>query len=67
MLKADTVIAGGIQSVTYLIVTFTFVGKLFPFGIKGILCDFFILTLEQIIALQLYSQNITCQNTPEPV
>ena len=43
--------------------------------VKGILCDFFIFTLEQIIVLnkyctynqQTYSQNITCQNTTELV
>ena len=39
-------------------------------SLKGILCDFFIFTLEQIIVLNKYctfSQNVTCHNTTELV
>ena len=41
--------------------------------LKGIVCDLFIFTLDQIIVLNThvpitnYSQNITCQNTKELV
>ena len=63
---------GGVTSVTALFKKQSL--KKWINNLKGILCDFFILKLEQMIVLNKYyaynkpiPQNIACQNTPELV